>query len=278
MTVQYWIAKNVEDPFRNESRNVGVITRQDKDIAARFMGERESGAIDRRLLGQRFRYPDIYLQWVNYWRGEIKHGRIDSVVKAASENYYVVEGGGVSDTGADSVDVVCSFLYTLLVSDESVMTAFELAIEADETKGLGSEITNAFTELNILSDTAQFSVRHPIKRDETIRGKHIAHTPSFSQRNGSLHVYEAIDFTAKKPKLIRERAGWMAYMYTDIKQQEQDAKTYSIYRPSQEGVGEIVEYAQKMLGGESGLINWANDNERNRFLTERQRLAESLVA
>jgi hypothetical protein len=61
MTVQYWIAKNVEDPFRNEPRNVGVIARDAKDIAARFVGERDSGEIDRRLLGQRFRYPDVYL-------------------------------------------------------------------------------------------------------------------------------------------------------------------------------------------------------------------------
>jgi hypothetical protein len=100
--------------------------------------------------------------------------------------------------------------------------------------------------------------------------------PSFSQRNGGLYIYEAIDFTAKRPKLIRERAGWMAYMYTDIKQAEQNAKTYSIYRPNQENAAEIVEYAKKMLGGESTLVNWLDDNERKTFLNERQRVAEAL--
>jgi hypothetical protein len=115
MKVLYWIAKNVEDPFRNEPRNVGVIVRSGKAVAARFVGERENGAIDRRLLGQRFQYPDIYLQWLGYWREEIRHGRIDTIVKATSPNYYVVEAGEVSDTGADSIEAVCSFLYTLLV-------------------------------------------------------------------------------------------------------------------------------------------------------------------
>jgi hypothetical protein len=276
MAVLYWIAKNVEDPFRNESRNVGVIVRDGNATAARFIGERDVGTIDRRLLGQRFRYPDIYLQWITYWREEIKHGRIDAIVKAETANYYVVEGGVVSDTGSDSVEAVCSFLYTLLVSDASVMTAFELAVEEDETRGLGSEISHAFTDLNILSDTAKFGIRYPIKRDESIRGKHVTHIPSFSQRNGRLYVYEAIDFTAKRPKLIRERAGWMAYMYTDIKQAEQNAETYSIYRPNQEDVGEIVEYAKKMLGGESRLVNWSDDNERKLFLNERQHVAEAL--
>ncbi len=66
------------------------------------------------------------------------------------------------------------------------------------------------------------------------------------------------------------------YMYTDIKQEEQTTETYSIYRPNQEDAGETVEYAKKMLAGESTLVNWADDNERKRFLNERQKLATAL--
>jgi hypothetical protein len=274
--MRYWIAKNVEDQFRNEPRNVGVIVRHQDVVVARFVGEKESAAIDRRLLGQRFRYPDVYLQWISYWREEIDAGRMNSILKATTPNYYVVEGGEVSETGADSVEAVCSFLYTLLVSEAPVLQAFELAEEEDETRGLGSEISEAFRHLSILSDAAQLIARHPIKRDQAVRGKHVTHKPSFSQKNGHLYVYEAIDFTMKRPKVIRERAGWMAYMYTDIKQAEQDAETYSIYRPNQEGPGEIVEYAKNMLGGESKLVNWADDNERKRFLNDRQRVAETI--
>jgi hypothetical protein len=115
-----------------------------------------------------------------------------------------------------------------------------------------------------------------VNRDAPIKGKHVIHKPSFSQKNGLLYVYEAIDFTMKRPKLMRERAGWMAYMYTDIKQEDQNAKTYSIFRPSQEDSSDTVEYAKKMLGGESTLVNWADDNERKRFLNERQGLATAL--
>jgi hypothetical protein len=273
MSVQYWIAKNVEDPFRNEPRNVGVIARDRRAIAARFVGERDSGEVDRRLLGQRFRHPEVYLQWLAYWREEIKQGRSEAILKATTPNYYVTEGGEITDTGSDSVEAVCAFLYALLISDEPVMQAFELAEEEDITRGLSSEISHALTELDILGDTAKLGVRHPVKRDEPIRGKHVVHKPSFSQRNSWLYVYEAIDFTMKRPKLIRERAGWMAYMYSDIKQEEQSAETFSIFRPNQEDVGEIVEYAKQMLGGESKLVNWANDSERKQFLNDRRRLA-----
>jgi hypothetical protein len=65
-------------------------------------------------------------------------------------------------------------------------------------------------------------------------------------------------------------------MYADIRQEDQGAETYSIFRPNQEDAGETVEYARKMLRGESTLVNWADDNERKRFLTERQRLATAL--
>jgi hypothetical protein len=156
------------------------------------------------------------------------------------------------------------------------MQAFELADEEDTTRGLGSEISQALAELDILSDTPKLAARHPIKRDEPIKGKHVVHKPSFSQRNGHLYIYEAIDFTMKRAKIVRGRAGWMAYMYTDIRQEDANAETYSIFRPSQENGGETIEYAKKMLGGESKLINWSDDSERKQFLKEGQQVATAL--
>jgi hypothetical protein len=276
MSARYWIAKNVEDPFRNETRNVGVIARDERGIAARFIGERDTGELDRRLLGQRFRHPDVYLQWLVYWRGEISKGRLEAIVKATTPNYFIVEAGEITDTGADTVEAVCAFLYSLLVSDGAVMEAFELAEEEDTTRGLGSEISHVLSDLDLLGDTPKSTVRHPIKREQPIQGKHVVHKPSFSQKNGRLYVYEAIDFTMKRPKVVRERAGWMAYMYSDIKQEDTTAESYSIYRPNTEDGGEAVEYAKKMLGGESVLVNWVDDNERKQFLNDRLRLAIAL--
>ena len=116
--MRYWIARHVEDQFRNEPKNVGIFVRDERGaVAARFVGENESAAIDRRLLGPRFRYPDVYLQWVTYWREEIDADRLEPMLKVVTPNYYVSEGGEASDTDADSVEAVCSFLYTLLVSE-----------------------------------------------------------------------------------------------------------------------------------------------------------------
>jgi hypothetical protein len=277
MSVRYWIAKNVEDPLRGETRNVGVIASDGRRVAARFVGERETGELDRRLLGQRFRHPDVYLQWLAYWRREIDRGRLEAVLHATTPNYFVVEGGETTDTDSDSVEAVCAFLYSLLISESPVMQAFELADEEeDETRGLDSEISHALTDLNILSNVPKLDARYPVRRHEPVRGKLVVHKPSFSQKNGLLYIYEAIDLTMKRPKMIQERAGWMAYMYTDIKQAEETAETYSIFRANPDNGGEAVEYAKKVLSGESKLVNWSNDNERKQFLNDRQRVATSL--
>ncbi len=106
----------------------------------------------------------------------------------------------------------------------------------------------------------------------------MTHQPSFSQRNGKLYVFEPIDFNAKKPKLLRERAGFMAYMFMDIRQNlHDDMEAYSIVRPFTVGneTTEAIEYAKTILQGESNIVNWADVGSRKVFLEKRRRIAES---
>jgi hypothetical protein len=276
MSARYWVAKYVDDPFRNEPRNVGVIVSTPDGLAARFAGERDDASMDRRRLGQRFKYADVYLQWVEFWREQVALENVAEIVAAATPNYYVIVGGEVSDTGSDSPSTICSFLYALLVSDSSVMEAFELASEGDTERDLSLDVSAMFAEWDILADGPTLHVGHPIQKKQPIRGNHAVHEPSFSQKNGKLYLFETIDFNAKKPKLLRERAGFMAYMFSDIRlAMHSGVEAYSIVRPAvQSDAGEAVEYAKTVLSGESKVINWADDNARRLFLEERRRVAE----
>jgi hypothetical protein len=278
MPAEYWLAKYVDDAFRNEPRNVGIIVSTPEGLAARFAGERDDLTMDKRRLGQRFRYADVYLQWVDYWREQIEKNDLAEILGASTPNYYIVRAGEVSDTGADSPAVICNFLYNLLVSDASVMEAFELATETDAERDLSLDVSSTFAEWQILSDSPTLHVRYPIRKKQPIRGGHATHEPSFSQQNATLSVFEAIDFTAKKPKLLRERAGFMAYMFSDIRQLlHEGVQAYSIVRPASEGeAGEAIEYARAMLSGESTIVNWADIGARDVFLRERRAVAESL--
>jgi hypothetical protein len=278
MPAHYWIAKYIEDPFRNESRNIGVIVTTPEGLAARFAGEREDGTVDGRRL-QSFKYAEVYKQWLQYWREQLEAENIDGILGATTENYRVVPGGEVSDTGSDGAEAVCKFLYGLLVSDAPVLEAFDLAAESDTERDLSLDVDIAFREWDILADQPTLAVRHPVRRKHPVRGEVATHEPSFSQRNGKLYLFEAIDFNSHKPKLLKERAGFMAYMFSDIRHREHSngMEAYSIVRPKVDGDGDAIEYARSMLAGESKILNWADPQERDQFLRERRAIAESLA-
>src|SRR3954454_8601622 len=124
MTVSYWIAKYVDDPFRNEPRNVGVVVSLNGVLAARFVGERDDGTFDARKLGKLFTHPTVYAQWREFWRSKVRARDVDAVLKATTPNYYMQSGGEVSDTGSDDPYDICQFLYNLLIG-EGVVQAFE---------------------------------------------------------------------------------------------------------------------------------------------------------
>jgi hypothetical protein len=275
MSARYWIAKYVEDPLRNEPRNVGVIVSTPEGVAARFAGENEEGAIDRRKL-QGFKYADIYIQWLDYWRNRIQDRLFDEIVNSQTPNYYVAVGGEVADTGADAPAIVCNFLFSLLVSDEPMMQAFELAEQAATEQELPAEVAKAFGELALLADAPTLHVRHPIKKNEPIQGAHAVHRPSFSQTNGRRYIYETIDFGVKRQKLIRERSGWMAYMFNDIRRENPSLEAFSIIRSAPDDGGEATEYARAVLVGDSQLVDWRDDAQRKKFLNDRQRIAETI--
>lgn len=280
MSAQYWIAKHVDDPFRNETVNIGIIVLKDDVYAARFFGEREDGFLDGRGYTKSFRHPAVFAQWREYWREQIDSGLVAEAVSARTANFYLDVGGDVADTGTDSAADVSAFLYGMLVSKSTQPAALfyplaEVDEDATAPAALQGSIQDAFAELNILASERDLLVRHPIVQEKPISGRHVRHTPSFSQRNGHLSVIEYIDFNNRFVKQTRDRAGWMAYMFSDIASLEGDAEAFSLIRPAANDSG-AIDYAKALIGGESRIVNWNDDNARASFLNGRQTAADSI--
>jgi hypothetical protein len=68
----------------------------------------------------------------------------------------------------------------------------------------------------------------------------------------------------------------MAYMFSDIKEANPTAASFSIVRPAREDSAGSVDYARNMLEGASNIINWGDIGQRQLFLQERTRIAVSL--
>jgi hypothetical protein len=200
---------------------------------------------------------------------------LSQLAEISAANFSVQYGGEVSDVGADTADEVCTFLFNLLVGG-GALDAYQWTIDEDGNVALATEITETLNHLELLARDSQLFVRHPVVTERPIRGQHVTHTPSFSQRNGRLYVFDHIDLGGTRPNKIRERAGFMGYMFSDIRAAEHDAVTYSLIRPSADNPADVIDYAKSVLGSESKIVNWLDEGERNAFLKERQEVADAV--
>jgi hypothetical protein len=223
--------------------------------------------------GNKFTFPNVYTQWRTYWRREMSTG-LDVLAQAKTANYFVEMGGEVSEAGSDSADEVCTFLFHLLIGG-GALDAYEWNIDDDGNVALATEITAALDHLQVLARDRELFARHPVVRERPVSGKHVTHTPSFSQRNGRLYVFDHIDLNGSRPTKIKERAGLLGYMFSDIRAAEQSAQAYSLVRPSAENASDAIDYATSVLGSESIIVNWLDEKARGSFLEERRLVADA---
>lgn len=268
---KYWLAKYIEDLFRQEPRNIGVIVSFEGQFAAQFFGETQPGHIDRRKL-RALPYPDVYTQWIEYWRAGI--GNPEQLVASSKGNFQVVRGGDVSGVHEDATTVV-RYLYSLLVADDG----FRHAVLEDQgevaSTTLEAEIAHAFTEIQVTADQGKdLFIAHPIRRRESVRGAQLEHKPAFSQVNGHLYVMETVDFTTPQKKRASDHAGSVAYMFRDIRDGDKNSERFSLIRYQEADLeNEDVAYALKALRNESDVVNWGATEAREGFLRDRRAVA-----
>lgn len=278
MSARYWIAQYVQDVFRNEPRNVGVLVAVGNDVAGRFLGENEDGIIDGRRL-KNFPYPDVYRQWITYWRRELAKGHVAELPEHSAANFRVADGGTVSDIGGDAASTVAEYLYSTLVSDGGLREALAEAEETEPQRTLlDVEVAGALAEAQLLGtdDLAQ-PVPHPVLKEAPVAGRILPeYKPAFVQRNGLLYVMETVDFTKPQKKASRDHAGWSACMFRDVRDASHQGVVVPItlIRITEADLdAEDVRNGVALLKAESSVVNWLSDEERGRFLEERRRVA-----
>lgn len=277
-SARYWVAQYVRDVFKNEAKNVGVFVELDGAVECRFLGETD-GEIDGRKL-KLFSYPDVYRQWVAYWRAEVNRD-LRGVIEAPASNYRVVEGGEVDgllpeERGAESMREVTNYLYSALVSEGGFAEALGAGPEAEQ-QVLAGEVLDALKQADVLEASWQV-LPHPVRRGAPVKGNlGVEHRPAFSQENGRLYVMETVDFTLPRRQPSRDHAGWSAYMFSDIRNLRQDAQGIAVVRVTEqdEHESEEVRSSLAILRNEGDVVNWLREPERARFLAERKEVAQA---
>lgn len=130
---KYWIAQYISDLFRNEPKNIGVFIELNENTFAKFLGETESGDFDKRKL-RSFNSPDVYRQWIDYWREIIVSGNTENLVESSGSHFRVIEGGEIDGYENDSIEQITNSMYTMLVSEGGYLQATTELLEDSQTQ------------------------------------------------------------------------------------------------------------------------------------------------
>lgn len=284
----YLIAQYIPDLFRREPKNVGVITWRGIEVVGRFFGETDTGEIDGRKI-KSFRHPDIYRQWVTYWRSLLQRRGVEGIsqlLDPSVSNYRIIKGGEVSGTEEDAITDVLNYLYALIVSEgglrEALGLSADLSMAAGNFKALVAEQFDAVQILAPENQQLPLGIAHPIYRNLPIPSSTAEpHKPSFVQQNGLLYVMEIIDFSIREKDRAKDHAGLTSYMFDDLKKQQlpNGVRTIAIIRKRDEDDEHAsVRYGMAILREEAHeVVNWLHLDGRALFLQERVRIARAVA-
>jgi hypothetical protein len=140
-TPRYAVAKYIPDLWRYEPRNIGVVVWSPDGVVARFLGEgthhaNQHSAIDKRSLRDKIDHPEVYEQWIAYWRKQIAKEAIASfadgrvlvprqspefldVLRQSGRDNYILTGGGMvlDHVPANNLQRLLADLFAMLVHD-----------------------------------------------------------------------------------------------------------------------------------------------------------------
>jgi len=281
-SARYMLAQHMANPLRKEPQNVGVVVEKDGHLHAKFIGEPEPGKWESSRL-RRFAKPNVYRLWVDRWRDLISKNQddwTDVLLTSHSSHFAVIAGGELSNTGDDTPQELCNYLYGLLVSSGGLQEAIGSLQEAkgeSEPEGqsalLRNDIASNFRGRDIMT---AHSVRYPVLADQDVKGTSKTwHRVAFYQKaEQDAWAMEPVDFTVTRPKLARDHAAYARYMFNDLHERSRtngvNINTVALVRcHSSDKRSDDVKRGIEILDGCCSVVNWSDPSAMKRFIDER---------
>ncbi|MGC5398578.1 hypothetical protein ACPXCP_22925 [Streptomyces sp. DT20] len=125
MNGSWFLVKYVDDIFRNEPINIGVVVTAEDGVGSHFLGQRPDGSINGQRVSKRIHGVETYKAWVKFIHKEASRGaleeRIEKLAKRTGDRYLIERRGPVLDgQGEDrkSPGQLANELFAVLVSAE----------------------------------------------------------------------------------------------------------------------------------------------------------------
>jgi len=279
-SVRYFLVQHMPDLMRKETLNVGILVQKGESRTARFLGEStQGGQIDGRAL-RSIGDARVYRMWVRHWHKMLaKDGWQKLMLEESLATYQFIEGGEVTDTGADSAEDVCSYLFSMLVSHGGLAEAIEGMQDDTETAEVADSLRGELRKLRIMKSVADASVRHPVYESWAVKGATEWHSVSFYQEtNTEGFAFEPLNLATRQRKHARERAGYLSCIFGDIRSGVQSTKkkvnNFAVVRVNDEDRDDPqVAWCLKIAAKNADVIDWNNEQQRTTFLKDRERIA-----
>ena len=276
---RYMIAQYVPNPFRKETRNVGVVVEKDGGLAAKFIGETEPGKWDTGRL-RIFDNPNAYRLWVDHWRKLIdRNGGSANLLSSRGYTFSVVSGGSLEDTGTDTPSDLCNYLYGRLVSAGGLAEALSGTADEEHTLALKHEINATFRANDLMAGS--IFAKHPIYADRDVQGVQAFHRVAYYQElKHNAWAMEPVDFTIQRKLMARDHAAYARYVFSDLRKRSDSnglhIETIAIVRSRPVDLKEKdVERGLAILEGTCRILNWSDPNTRDAFVSEREEIARA---
>lgn len=252
----------MEDPFRREPRNVGVIARFGDTVAARFVGQAPNGELD----GRKIRFakdPAAYRQWVAYWTNTASaKSWKDELIGSSKRNYLVVDGGNIANF-IDAEKAIDS-LFSQLVSDEIAENDGRPEVD----KELKRKVHSLFRDSGLMSN--QVGAGHAgIYSDKDLLGHKQFHRFTFVQVNGAKRPMEVFDFNRSARKNLERHAGWSKTAFLDIHEAGGEVHPFALMMPPTSASREdVYKYSRQILNEVCEFVDLSSNSETDAFLTD----------
>ncbi|MFF9324516.1 hypothetical protein ACF1AY_07350 [Streptomyces sp. NPDC014776] len=119
MDGSWFLVKYIDDIFRNEPINVGVIVSSNESVGSHFLGQRPDGSINGQRISKKISGVETYKAWVKFIRKEALRGtleaRIESLAKRVGDSYIIERRGPIFDP-EKSPQEIADELFVVLVS------------------------------------------------------------------------------------------------------------------------------------------------------------------
>ncbi|MGE0538318.1 MAG: hypothetical protein AB7O68_25370 [Pirellulales bacterium] len=279
---RYYLLQHMPDVMRKETLNVGVIVHKGDNRAAQFLGDaRVDGSPDGRSL-KYISDTRVYRMWVRHWRKALELPTWqEQMLDSRLNSFQFINGGEVTDTGADSAEEICSYLFSMLVSHGGLAEALGGVAEDEDTVEIANDLRGEFRKLRLMRPMADDSVRHPIYDGFSARGATDWHMLTFYQETRDRgFAIEPLNLATRQRKHARERAGYLSFIFGDLRSGEAERKkpvnNFAVVRVGEEDRNDPqVQYCLNIAGKNADIVDWNDTRQREAFLKDRERIAHA---